>query len=304
MSNIAPHLKEECNALKSNPAIEFLLQPKDKDIGGFSVRRSLPTKQKRQVGPWVFFDHMGPADFPPGKGIDVRPHPHIGLATVTYLFEGEMLHRDSLGNEQAIYPGDMNLMAAGHGIVHSERESDAVRSSPHKLHGLQLWLALPKDKEEMDPGFFHYDREEIPSLQKDGIDIRVLIGEAFGVTSPVITFAETLYFEAYFNTGDSLILPNTAERAVYVVEGSLMIDGTELPTHSMAILTAKENVQITATETARIAVIGGEVFDKRYMDWNFISTRKDRVEVAKKDWEEGRFPKVPGDEEEFMPLPR
>ena len=303
MSNIAPHIEEECTILKSCPAIELLLQPKDKDLGGFTVRRLLPTVQKRQVGPWVFFDHMGPASFHPGEGVNVRPHPHIGLATVTYLFEGEILHRDSLGTEQIIYPGDMNLMAAGRGIVHSERERPEVHNSTHKAHGLQLWLALPTDKEEMVPEFFHYDRHQIPQVALDGVDVRVLMGEAFGVVSPVVTFSETLYFEAQLTTGAKLDLPHTGERAIYVVEGALTIENTVLPANSMAILSAKDKITITASEQSRIAFIGGEVFDKRYMDWNFVSTRKDRLEVAKQDWKAGRFPKVPGDENEFIPLP-
>ncbi len=303
MSNTTPEIEIECDVLTSCPSIELLLQPKDKDLGGFSVRRLIPTKERRQIGPWVFFDHMGPATFRPGDGVNVRPHPHIGLATVTYLFEGEILHRDSLGTEQAIYPEDINLMAAGRGIVHSERERDEVRNTDHNAHGLQLWLALPRDKEEMSPEFFHYDRAEIPAVEQDDIKIRVLIGSAFGVTSPVVTFSDTLYFEASLNAGDSLAVPQIQERAIYVVEGELKIEETIVPEHCMAVLSPKDNITLQATTKSKIALIGGEKFDKRFMDWNFVSTDKKRIEQAKQDWKAGKFPKVPGDEEEFIPLP-
>ncbi|MDF1764326.1 MAG: pirin family protein, partial [Oleibacter sp.] len=185
-----------CRVNEGEGKIKMLIQPKQKDLGGFSVRRSLPTKGCRSIGPWVFFDHMGPAEFKAGEGINVRPHPHINLATVTYLFEGEIFHRDSLGNQQAIVPGDINLMVAGRGIVHSERERPEVTAQPHRLHGLQLWLALPEAYEEIEPAFYHYPSKDIPALTIDGVKVRIMMGQAWGVTAPVKTFADTLYIEA------------------------------------------------------------------------------------------------------------
>ena len=304
MSNLAKDAVQECKELPTCGAIEHILQPKTKDLGGFSVRRLLPTRQRQMVGPWIFFDHMGPADFGAGDGVNVRPHPHIGIATVTYLFEGEMLHRDSLGSVQAIRPGDINLMIAGKGIVHSERERPEVRENSHRQHGLQLWLALPKDHEETEPAFHHYPDADIPSVTIDGVQAKVMIGNAYGVQSPVKTFAETLYVEARLRKGQSLELPRAEERAVYVVQGSLRARDAEMPEHSMALLSNEEGVVVTAEEDARIAIIGGEHFDKRFIEWNFVSSSKERIEQAKADWQAGRFPKVPGDEQEFIPLPR
>ena len=247
---------------------------------------------------------MGPADFPAGKGIDVRPHPHINLATVTYLFAGEILHRDSLGSRQPIVPGDINLMVAGRGIVHSERERPEVRNAPHRLHGLQLWLALPEDREETEPAFYHYPAADIPRVEVAGIPVRVMMGSAYGATSPVATFAETLYIEADLKKGQALPLPAAQERAVYVAKGSLQVQDSAIPEHSMAIFGRAADLSILATEDARIALIGGETFDKRYIEWNFVSSRKERIEQAKTAWRQQLFPKVPGDEVEFIPLPK
>ncbi|TNE74251.1 MAG: pirin family protein [Gammaproteobacteria bacterium] len=293
----------ECDVTQSCGAIELVIQPRKKDLGGFSVRRVLPTKERQMVGPWIFFDHMGPANFSAGDGINVRPHPHVNLATVTYLFEGEILHRDSLGSIQPIRPGDINLMVAGRGIVHSERERPEVTSTDHTLHGLQLWLALPKDKEEIEPAFLHYPSADIPAIKVQGVAVRVIMGSAYGVASPVETFAETLYMEAHLQQGQSLILPNASERAIYVAQGSLDAGGTTIPEFSMAVLGPEEGVEITALEASRIAVIGGEPFDERHMLWNFVSSRADRIQQAKNDWKDGRFPTIPGDDEEFIPFP-
>lgn len=304
MSNIVDEqlLDQDCRT-NTCEAIELVISPKEKDLGGFSVRRLLPAIEKRLVGPWIFFDHMGPAAFAPGQGIDVRPHPHVNLATVTYLFEGEIWHRDSIGFSQPIVPGDVNLMVAGRGIVHSERERDAVRQSSHTLHGLQLWLCLPAEFEEIDPAFYHYPSRDIPALEIDGIKLRVLIGSAYGVTSPVKTYAETLYVEADLKANQSLILPNTQERALYIASGSAKAKSIKLGTYSMAILGEGENVEITAEEPCRIALIGGQKMTPRHMFWNFASTRRDRIEQAKKDWQSGHFPTIPGDDKEFIPLP-
>jgi len=285
-------------------AIDFIITPKEHDLGGFFVRRVLPNAKQRMVGPWIFFDHMGPATFAPGQGVDVRPHPHINLATVTYLFEGEMFHRDSLGNAVAIKPGAINLMVAGKGIVHSERQREQVKAKNNILNGLQLWLALPEADEEIEPEFHHYDGADIPQTQVDGVPVRVLIGSAYGVHSPVKTFAETLYVEARLETGQSLVLPvGVEQRAVYVVNGELQVQGSTIEQHNMAVLRGGQAVTVRAGKDTQLALIGGEQLGKRHIWWNFVSSRKERIEQAKADWRNGAFPKVPGDEEEFIPLP-
>lgn len=285
-------------------AIDLSILSKEHDLGGFTVRRLLPAASRKMIGPWIFFDHMGPAVFAPGKGIDVRPHPHINLATVTYLFEGEMLHRDSLGNELTINPGEINLMVAGKGIVHSERQREEVKSKNNKLDGLQLWLALPESDEEIDPEFHHYDASEMPTTFIDDVPVKVLIGSAYGVTSPVKTFAKTLYIEAKLNKGQTLEIPdNVQERGVYIVRGKLNAKGSILTEHSMTIIHPDQSVTVTAEQETKLAVIGGEPFSRRYMWWNFVSSRKERIEQAKDNWKNGDFPIVPGDEAEFIPLP-
>tara|TARA_R110001583_G_scaffold24563_2_gene89948 strand:+ start:218945 stop:219859 length:915 start_codon:yes stop_codon:yes gene_type:complete len=303
MSNPTRQVEHDCTAAQGCGAIEHIIQPRDKDLGGFSVRRTLPTAQRKMVGPWIFFDHMGPAEFPAGQSINVRPHPHVNIATVTYLFEGEILHRDSLGSLQAIRPGDINLMVAGSGIVHSERERPELTAAPHRLHGLQLWLALPEKDEEIDAAFHHYPAAAIPSVTVEGVPVRVMMGSAFGVSSPVKVFAETLYLEAHLHAGQSLALPAAEERAVYVAQGSLKAQGTDIPEHSMAVFANVAGVVLEATRESRIAIIGGEHLGTRFIDWNFVSSRKARIEQARQDWKAGRFPKVPGDETEFIPLP-
>lgn len=238
-----------------------------------------------------------------GEGINVRPHPHINLATVTYLFEGEILHRDSLGSYQPIRPGDVNLMVAGKGITHSERERPEVTETAHHLHGLQLWLALPEADEEMDPAFYHYPDADIPRTEVDGVPIRVIMGSAYGATSPVKVYADTLYVEAHLRAGQRITLPDADERAVYVAEGELTADGTLIHEHTMAVFSNAPSIELTATRDSRIAIIGGEHLGKRYMEWNFVSSRRERIEQAKADWKAQTFPKVPGDEKEFTPLP-
>lgn len=285
-------------------AIALLIPPREKDLGGFTVKRILPFAKHRMVGPWIFFDHMGPAVFEPGKGTNVRPHPHINLATVTYLFEGHIHHRDSLGSDQVITPGAINLMVAGRGIVHSEREPLEGIDTTRQLHGLQLWHALPEADEEIDAAFFHYDAEEIPALTVEGVPVRVMMGSAYGVTSPVKTYAETLYLEARLSAGQALVLPeHVAERALYVVSGRAAVNGTPVEASHMVILNAGATVSVTTDAEAQLALIGGEPFTERHIYWNFVSSRKERIEQAKADWRDGRFPKVPGDEIEFIPLP-
>lgn len=283
--------------------VDLIIQPKDKDLGEFSVRRTLPSAKRKMVGPWIFFDHMGPATFEAGSGINVRPHPHIGIATVTYLFDGEILHRDSLGSVQAITPGDINLMLAGRGIVHSERERPEISAVSHSLHGLQLWLALPRALEETAPAFYHYPSADIPALEVSGVPLRVMMGTAFGATSPVKTFSDTLYVEAHLQPGQRLPLPLADERAVYVAQGGLRSGDSEIPEHAMAMFLNGQAAELEAVAESRIAIIGGERFDRRFIEWNFVSSDKERIEQAKADWVEGRFDKVPGDEEEYIPLP-
>ncbi len=283
--------------------IKKIIDAKSKDLGGFSVRRVLPISQQRMVGPWIFFDHMGPATFAVGAGIDVRPHPHINLATVTYLFEGEILHRDSLGSVQLIRPGDINLMIAGRGIVHSERTPLEKRSERNTVHGLQLWLALPIESEEVEPAFHHYAAAHIPETLVNEMSIRVLIGSAFGLDSPVKTFSETLYFEARMKAGQTIVIPRTAERAVYVASGKLIFKETTIHEHSMSVFEPDCEVCLEAVDDSFIAIIGGAPLGERHIFWNFVSSRKERIEKAKVDWKDNRFPKVPGDESDFIPLP-
>ncbi len=303
MSNLAKEAEQQCDVHQGCGALELVIQPRDRDLGGFSVRRVLPTIGRKMVGPWIFFDHMGPASFPAGEGINVRPHPHINLATVTYLFEGEILHRDSLGSLQAIRPGDINLMVARSGIVHSERERPEVTAANHRLHGLQLWLALPEEDEEGEPVFHHYAASQIPAVDLDGVPARVMMGSAYGVTSPVRVFAETVYVEAHLQAGQSIELPDAEERAVYVAAGGLTAQGAVIPEHSMAVFARAEGVVLEATKEARIAILGGESLGRRHIEWNFVSSRKERIEQAKQDWKAGRFSRIPGDEDEYIPLP-
>jgi redox-sensitive bicupin YhaK (pirin superfamily) len=303
MSNLTKNPVLACDLMQTCDAATLIIQPQDKDLGGFSVRRVLPNSERQMVGPWIFFDHMGPAEFAAGDGINVRPHPHVNMATVTYLFEGEILHRDSLGSLQAIRPGDINLMVAGSGIVHSEREGPEVHEVAHRLHGLQLWLALPEADEETDPAFHHYPAATLPTLEVDGVPVRVMMGSAYGVTSPVRMFADTLYVEAHLKAGQQLTLPDAQERAVYVASGSLKLRDTTVPEHAMVVLDGSTGIVLEATRDARIAIIGGETMPPRHIEWNFVSSRLARIEQAKQDWKAGRFPKVPGDEEEFIPLP-
>ncbi len=304
MSNVAQETEQSGDSVTLQcSAVELMLTPHVKDLGGFTVRRLLPALRRRMVGPWIFFDHMGPAQFPAGQGINVRPHPHIGIATVTYLFEGEILHRDSLGSLQAIRPGDVNLMVCGSGIVHSERERPQVTAIDHVLHGLQLWLALPVESEEVAPAFHHYPSATIPALQVEGVPLRVMMGSAYGATSPVHTFSETLYVEAHLQAGQTLVLPQAEERAVYVASGALMARDVELPEYSMTIFANQTGISVTATQESRIAIVGGAPVGPRFIEWNFVSSRKERIEQAKRDWTQGRFAKVVGDEVEFIPLP-
>ena len=303
MSNLTSQIEQACELQESNGVILRILKPKTKDLGGFSVRRVLPTIHHKKVGPWVFLDHMGPVTFPEGQGVDVRPHPHIGLATVTYLFEGEVLHRDSLGNALSVRPGEINLMVAGRGIVHSERKKPEANETSNRLHGLQMWLALPESEEDIDPAFYHYAEKDIPVVNINGVAVRLLIGAAYGAISPVKTFADTLYFEATLMQGQQLQIPDAEERAIYIVSGDLKVGDVVAPEYTMLVLGADKKVVISAVQETRIAVIGGEKINPRYIDWNFVSSQKEKIEFAKQKWKAGLFERVPGDEHEFIPLP-
>lgn len=286
--------------MSGDSAILKSIHPKEKDLGEFTVRRAIPQVGTKSIGPWVFFDHFGPADFGPGEGINVRPHPHINLATVSYLFEGEIFHRDSLGNALSIHPGAINLMVAGKGIVHSERTRDELKETGYKLHGLQLWYALPEADEEVEPAFYHTPSEDIPQGKKEGVTYRVMMGEAYGLTSPVKTFSPILYVEIDMAENAEMELPHAEERGIYVVEGEAEIDGEVSPLFSMSLLSADAKMIRAKTDT-RVAIVGGSPLGKRFMEWNFVSSRPDRIQQAVDDWREGRFDKVPGDEDEFIP---
>jgi redox-sensitive bicupin YhaK (pirin superfamily) len=280
-----------------------LLKAHDKDLGGgFLVRRLLPAAPRQAVGPFLFFDHFGPVDAGPYDDHDVRPHPHIGLATVTYLFEGAMLHRDSIGVVQRIEPGAINWMTAGCGIVHSERTPDDLRRRPRRSHGLQLWSALPEHDEELPPSFAHTPVSAIPVYESGGATVRVLVGEAFGLRSPVATRSPTLYLDITLRAGAMLRLPHAAERALYGVDAPFTLDGRTVPAREMVVLEPGEQPQLGAETDARLVLIGGEPLGRRFIAWNFVSSRKERIEQAKDDWRGQRFDKVPG-ETEFIPLP-
>ena len=281
----------------------LIIKPHVKDLGDFKVRRVLPSIEYPMIGPWIFFDHMGPVDFKSGDGINVRPHPHINLATVTYLFEGEIWHRDSLGNSQAIHPGAINLMVAGKGIVHSERTREELKESGQRLHGLQLWLALPDETEEISPLFLHYKKDDIPTTISNGIPVRVLIGSAYGLQSPVKTFSETIYFEARLKKGEELTLPSSPQLGVYTALGSISCNNEPVDQQQLLVIEPCEHNKIKATSDCFIAVIGGAPLGKRHIFWNFVSSKKERIEQAKIMWKEMRFPSIPNDYQEFIPLP-
>lgn len=285
-------------------AIDQIIRGRERDIGGFSVRRVLPAPGRRMVGPFIFFDHIGPTVLAPGHGIDVRPHPHIALATVTYLYAGALLHRDSVGSAQEIHPGDVNWMTAGRGIAHSERTPPPARAQGSPLHGIQSWVALPDGHEEIAPGFAHHEAASLPHLVVDGCDLRVIAGEAWGRRSPVEVLWPTLYVDASMPADATLELPpDHTERAAYVAAGEVDIDGEALGEANLALLTRGLTVRLRARHHSRVMLLGGEPFPTpRHIWWNFVSSSRERIEQAKRDWAGGRFAPVPG-EHEFIPLP-
>lgn len=294
--------------LSINSPIDLIVVPKSHDVGGFEVRRALPTAKRRMVGPFIFWDQMGPGYLPAGTGLDVRPHPHIGLSTVTYLTEGEILHRDSLGKVQPIRPGAVNWMTAGKGIVHSERTEAGLRAQGNHLAGFQSWVALPQRFEEIEPDFVHYDSATLPVISDHGVWMRLVAGCLFGQTSPVRTLSETIYAEILLDAGAKVEIPAShPERALYLADGHIDIAGDAFTAEGGAgqllVLREGNNLTVRAEAPTRLLLLGGEPMDgPRFIWWNFVSSSKERIEDAKSDWRAGRFPSVPG-ETEFIPLP-
>jgi redox-sensitive bicupin YhaK (pirin superfamily) len=287
-------------------AIETMVVPRSVDLGdGFFVRRALPHTTRRTVGPFVFFDHFGPAVFKAGQGLDVRPHPHIGLSTLTYLYDGEITHRDSLGVAAAIRPGEVNWMTAGRGIVHSERTAPERRQGEEPLHGLQLWVAMPAKDEEIDPSFAHLDGEQLPVVSGEGKTARIVAGNLFGAASPLATRAETLFADVWLDTGAAMPLDaGYEERGIYVESGEIDVQGDRFGGGRLLVFRPGDAITVTAVAPSRIAVVGGATLDgPRHVWWNFVSSRPERIEQARQEWKAGHFGKVPGDEIEFIPLP-
>lgn len=287
---------------------DFILQtitPTTHDLGGFKVHRTLPSRPRTMVGPFLFFDQMGPAHLDVGTGIDVRPHPHINLATVTYLFEGAIDHRDSLGTFATIEPGAVNLMTAGHGIVHSERSPSAERAQGPALSGIQTWIALPEANEEMDPAFEHVEKAALPVVETIGARARVIMGSLWGVSAPTTTYAETIYADIVLDAGGSVPIDAGAdERAVYVALGEASLDGMRLEPMTLYVLKPGIATSLASSTGGRVMLCGGEAFaTPRHVWWNFVSSSRERINQAKDDWNAGRFAKVPGDEKEFIPIP-
>ena len=298
-------------SLSAAPGVAQVIRPRTRDLGGFTVGRVLPFAKRRMVGPFIFFDEMGPADFAPGTGIDVRPHPHIGLATVTYLFDGELRHRDSLGCDQVIRPGDVNWMTAGRGIVHSERTDAAPRAEGQRMHGIQTWIALPEDAEETAPSFHHHPRETLPLIETDGAAMRLIAGSAFGETSPIETFSPMFYLAADADAGAALPVPDGEDRAIYVVDGELSVNGAKAGTGAMVVFERGASTKVRATTKSRAMLLGGAPLGGRIIWWNLVSSSQARIDAAKRDWAGaaeagfpagGRFPLPPG-ESEHIPLP-
>jgi redox-sensitive bicupin YhaK (pirin superfamily) len=287
-------------------AVETVIVPRTRDLGGgFEVRRALPSSQRRMVGPFVFFDQMGPAVLRGGRGLDVRPHPHIGLATVTYLFDGEILHRDSLGTVQPIRPGEVNWMTAGRGIVHSERTPPELRGAGEsRLFGIQTWVALPREREETEPAFAHHAADALPLVEGEGKRVRLIVGSLYGARAPVEVLLEMFYADAELSPAARLEVPTEhEERAIYVAEGRIGVGGDIFEAGQLLVLRAAESIVVEAPVASRVMLLGGEPMDgPRHLWWNFVSSSAERIEQAKADWRAGRFPPVPG-ETEFIPLP-
>jgi redox-sensitive bicupin YhaK (pirin superfamily) len=282
------------------------ITPSAHDLGAFEVRRTLPSKARTMIGPFIFVDQFGPASFDIGNGMDVRPHPHINLATVTYLFEGAIDHRDSLGTYATIRPGALNLMTAGRGIVHSERTPQPERASGSPISGMQTWLALPDGKEEIDPAFEHVAKDDLPLIESGGVSARVIMGSLWGVTAPTTQHSATIYADILMNAGSYIPIDADAdERAILVALGKASLNGEQLETHSLYVLKPGEAMTLKAESDARVMLLGGEAFPtKRHVWWNFVSSSRQRIDQAKSDWNEGKFKSVPGNDKEFIPIPK
>ncbi|HLU40393.1 MAG TPA: pirin family protein [Planctomycetota bacterium] len=300
--SLRPTFEPECREPVAE-SLRVVVEARPRTLGGIPVGRALPARICRAVGPFVFLDEMGAARLAPGQGIDVPPHPHIGLATVTYLFDGEILHRDSLGSHQIIRPGAVNWMTAGRGIVHSERTPGAARARGSRLHGLQLWVALPEADEGIEPSFAHHPEVALPAAERDGVTVRVLAGSAFGLASPVAARSLLVLVDAAMPAGTELRLPAAEELAAYVVEGAVHVGALRGEAGRLLVFTPGAEVCLRAVLPARVVLLGGAPLGPRHMDWNFVASDPARIERAKRDWEEGRFPVVPGDEHERVPLP-
>jgi len=306
-----PALEPQCPGGTAIDAIETLIVPRARDLGGFAVRRALPAPKRQMVGPFIFFDEMGPAEFVTGQGIDVRAHPHIGLGTVTYLFQGEMQHRDSLGTNQAIRPGEVNWMIAGRGITHSERTGIETRQHPHALAGIQTWMALPDEHEEMAAAFEHRAQDELPLLEAEGKRVRVILGSAYGERAPVRTLSGSFYVDAALAPGAAIPLPEEHEdRGAYVVQGAVAISGETYEAGRMMVFRPGDRVSLEAGPAgARLILLGGDTLNgPRYIWWNFVASSREKIEAAKEawrqaDWAHGRFQLPPDDAAEFIPLP-
>lgn len=284
--------------------IELVIEARKKDLGGFEVGRILPFMRKRMVGPFIFLDHMGPAEFKPGEGVNVRPHPHIGLSTVTYLFEGEIFHRDNLGYAQAIRPGEVNWMTAGSGIVHSERTETQRRALGGRVHGMQAWVALPREAEETAPSFHHHGGEDMPVYEGDGLAARLIAGEAYGATAKVHTHSPLFYVHWELKAGTRAAPPKGhVERAAYVARGAIEVDGRTVPEGAMVVFQRDADAVVTALADSSVMLLGGEPVGERHIWWNFVHSDKGRIEEAKRDWKAGRMALPNGDAEEFIPLP-
>ena len=306
-----PALDPSCPMGDEIDAIETVIVPRARDLGGFEVRRALPAPKRQMVGPFIFFDQMGPAEFLTGQGIDVRPHPHIGLATVTYLYQGKIHHRDSLGTDQWIEPGAVNWMVAGHGITHSERTDGDVAKAPHSLLGIQTWVALPKDHEDRAADFQHAPKADLPMLEAEGKQLRLILGDAYGVKAPVETASEMFYADVLLEAGAMIPMPdNHEDRGVYVLEGAITVAGQLFEAGRMMVFRPGDKITLKAgAQGARMMMLGGATLEgPRHIWWNFVASSKERIEAAKEawragDWAHGRFKLPPGDDSEFIPLP-
>lgn len=306
-----PAIEPQCPEAGNVESIETLVVPRARDIGGFEVRRALPSARRQMVGPFIFFDQMGPAEFLTGQGIDVRPHPHIGLATVTYLYQGEFQHRDSLGTNQMIYPGEVNWMIAGNGVTHSERTSQATRAGESRLFGIQTWVALPENAEETDAGFEHHGQDALPFLEGEGKRVRLIIGDAWGERAPTKTFSDMFYADVVLEAGSTIPLPdNHEDRGLYITGGSIEVAGDRYEEGRMMVFRPGDTITVKAgADGARLMMLGGETLNgPRYIWWNFVASSREKIEAAKRawaegDWEHGRFQLPPDDRDEFIPLP-